>query len=49
MTVKELQNFLSYCAPEASILVINGENSHVVEEIDVDYMVSKKILRIDIS
>ena len=49
MTVKELQDFLSYCDPDASIIVTNGDNSHIVETIDVDYVVSKKVLRIDVS
>lgn len=49
MTVKELQDFLSYCDPKASILVTDGENSHIVKEIDVYYVVSKKVLKIDIS
>ena len=49
MTVKELQDFLSYCDPAASIVITNNEDSHVVESIDVDYVVSKKVLRIDIS
>lgn len=42
MTVKELQDFLSYCDPNASIIITNGDDSHIVETIDVDYVVSKK-------
>lgn len=50
MTVKELQNFLDYCDPKASIIIIDHENdkSHMLSEIDVDYLVSKKLLRIEI-
>lgn len=50
MTVKELQNFLDYCDPNASIIIIDNENekSHMLSEIDVDYLVSEKLLRIDI-
>lgn len=49
MTVKELKEFLQYCDEDASILVTGGEKEHLVQEIDVDYLVSKKVLRIDIS
>lgn len=50
MTVKELQNFLDYCDPNASIIIIDHESdkSHMLSEIDVDYLVSKKLLRIEI-
>lgn len=50
MTVKELQNFLDYCDPNASIIIIDHEydKSHMLLEVDVDYLVSKKLLRIDI-
>lgn len=50
MTVKELQNFLDYCDPNASIIIIDHENdkSHMLLDVDVDYLVSKKLLRIDI-
>lgn len=50
MTVQELKDFLDYCDPNASILIIDHENekSHTVLEEDVDYLISKKLLRIDI-
>lgn len=50
MTVKELKDFLDYCDPNASIIVIDCDNdkSHMLSEIDVEYSVSKKLLRIDI-
>lgn len=49
MTVKELKDFLQYCDEDASILITGGEKEHQVQEIDVDYVISKKVLRIDIS
>ena len=50
MTVQELKDFLDYCDPNASIIIIDSENdkSHMLSEIDVDYLVSRKLLRIDI-
>lgn len=50
MTVKELKDFLDCCDPNASIIIIDRENekSHMLLKIDVDYLVSKKLLRIDI-
>lgn len=50
MTVKELKEFLDYCDPNASIIIIDHENekSHMLLDINVDYLVSKKLLRIDI-
>lgn len=50
MTVQELKDFLDYCDPNASIIIIDHENdkSHMLLEIDVDYLVSRKLLRIDI-
>lgn len=50
MTVKELQDFLDYCDLNASIIIIDHENekSHMLLDIDVEYLVSKKLLRIDI-
>lgn len=48
--VKDLQNFLDYCDPEASIIITDHENSksHTVLEEDVDYIISEKLVRIDI-
>ena len=50
MTVQELKDFLDYCDPNASIIIIDSENdkSYMLSEIDVDYLVSRKLLRIDI-
>lgn len=50
MTVKELKDFLDYCDPNASIIIIDSENekSHMLSEIDVDYSISRKLLKIDI-
>lgn len=50
MTVKELKEFLNYCDPNASIVITDYENNkfHTLLEVDVDYVISKKILRIDI-
>lgn len=50
MTVKELKDFLDYCDPNASIIIIDHENekSHMLLDIDVAYLVSEKLLRIDI-
>ena len=50
MTVKELKDFLDYCDPNVSIIIIDSENekSHILSTEDVDYLISKKLLRIDI-
>lgn len=50
MTVKELKDFLDYCDPNTSIIIVDHENekSHMLLDVDVDYLVSKKLLRIDI-
>lgn len=50
MNVKELKEFLDYCDPNASVVITDYENnkSHTLLEVDVDYLVSKKLLRIDI-
>lgn len=43
MTVQELKDFLDYCDPNASIIVIDHENdkSHILSEMDVDYLFLK--------
>lgn len=50
MIVEELKDFLDYCDPNASILIIDRENEkyHMLLEADVDYVISKKVLIIDI-
>jgi len=43
MIVQELKDFLDYCDPNVSIIIIDHENdkSHMLSEIDVDYLVSE--------
>lgn len=50
MTVEELKEFLDYCDPNASILIIDRENEkyHMLLKEDVDYLVLRKLLKIDI-
>lgn len=50
MTVKELKDFLDYCDPNASIIIIDHENekSHMLLKVDVEYLVLRKLLKIDI-
>lgn len=48
MTVQELKDFLDYCDPNASIMIIDYENakSSIMSDTDIDYLVSEKLLEI---
>ena len=48
MTVQELKDFLDYCDPNALIMIIDYENakSSILSDIDIDYVISEKLLKI---